>query len=135
MDRRAGASAALRCERAGVVAPTMACGWLTLTHAAAHGPQQSHQRHRAYWNAERIQGFWSGELFLSEGTGQELSYHLATLLVGQLAVDWPRFAACALAAQRADGGQAAAHEHLGMGLGGGCLTPFWRVRRFAAPRP
>ena len=78
---------------------------------------QSHQRHRAYWNAERIQGFWSGELFLSEGTGQELSYHLATLLVGQLAVDWPRFAAFALAAQRADGGQAAAHEHVGMGLG------------------
>jgi hypothetical protein len=79
--------------------------------------QQRHQQHRNYWDAARMQQFWSGALFGDTGDGRMLSYNLAALLVGQFARDWNRFRAFVLAADAADAGQAAALAHLGLGLG------------------
>lgn len=80
-------------------------------------PQQMHARHQAFWRAAEIQEFWSGQSFLRADDGNELSYDLARILVAQFASDWPRFQQFALAAHIADGGAAAAREHLGVELG------------------
>ncbi|HVR53452.1 MAG TPA: hypothetical protein VMS38_27255 [Pseudorhodoferax sp.] len=80
-------------------------------------PQQMHARHQAFWRAAEIQEFWSGQSFLRADDGNELSYDLARILVAQFASDWPRFQRFALAAHMADGGAAAAREHLGVELG------------------
>lgn len=79
--------------------------------------QQHHQQHRQYWNAERMQQFWSGQQFHAAGEGQALSYNLAALLVGQFARNWDGFRAFVLHAEEADAGQAAAVEYLGFELG------------------
>lgn len=79
--------------------------------------RQPHARHRKFWGPAEIQQFWSGKSFLRNDEGNELSYDLARILVSQFAADWSRFHAFALAADRADGGAAAAHEHLGIDLG------------------
>ncbi len=38
------------------------------------------QRHREYWDREKIMAFWKGESFWYADEGQELSYHLAQFL-------------------------------------------------------
>ena len=48
------------------------------------------RRHRAYWNSQTIDGFWSGESFYSPGDGQELSYHLSQVLFRNLMSDFPK---------------------------------------------
>lgn len=57
--------------------------YFTATHEMA-------LRHRAYWNADTIHSFWSGESFYSPDDGQELSYHLAQVLVRNLVTDFPK---------------------------------------------
>lgn len=47
------------------------------------------RRHRAYWNAESIDSFWSGDAFFFPGDGQELSYHLSQVLFRNLMSDFP----------------------------------------------
>ena len=47
------------------------------------------RRHRAYWNAETIDMFWSGDSFFSPDDGQELSYHLSQVLFRNLMSDYP----------------------------------------------
>ncbi len=79
-------------------------------------PQQMHARHQQFWGAAEIQAFWSGKSFLRADEGHELSYDLARILVSQLAADWARFCSFVLAADMADGGSAAAREHLGVPL-------------------
>ncbi|MDR7332591.1 hypothetical protein [Roseateles asaccharophilus] len=79
-------------------------------------PRQMHARHQAFWGVDEIQQFWSGKSFLRTDEGNELSYDLARILVSQLAGDWARFRAFALSAHMDDGGEAAAHEHLGLPL-------------------
>jgi hypothetical protein len=79
-------------------------------------PQRMHARHRQFWGRQDIGQFWSGQSFLRADEGNELSYDLARILVAQLAVDWPRFQAFVRAADRADGGEAAARQHLGVSL-------------------
>jgi len=79
-------------------------------------PQQMHARHLRFWGEAEIQQFWSGKSFLRNDEGHELSYDLARILVSQLAADWERFRPFALAADAADGGDAAAREHLGVPL-------------------
>lgn len=79
-------------------------------------PQQMHARHQQFWGAAEIQEFWSGKSFLRADEGNELSYDLARILVSQLATDWARFRPFVLAADGADGGDAAAREHLGVPL-------------------
>lgn len=83
----------------------------------ALSPMQMHARHRAFWGDAEIQQFWCGSSFLRTDEGQELSYDLARILVAQFGADWARFADFALAAAAADGGQAAALQHLGLDLG------------------
>lgn len=48
------------------------------------------RRHRAYWNADTIDMFWSGAAFHSPDDGQELSYHLSQVLFRNLMSDYPR---------------------------------------------
>lgn len=79
-------------------------------------PQQMHARHLRFWGEAEIQQFWSGKSFLRNDEGNELSYDLARILVSQLAADWERFRPFVLAADGADGGDAAAREHLGVPL-------------------
>ncbi|PTT90445.1 hypothetical protein DBR42_05890 [Pelomonas sp. HMWF004] len=87
------------------------------TFGSSASPQQMHARHQAFWGPQEIQQFWSGKSFLRADEGNALSYDLARILVAQLASDdWARLRRFVLAADRADGGNAAAHEHLGVPL-------------------
>ncbi|GAA5165849.1 hypothetical protein GCM10025770_22050 [Viridibacterium curvum] len=79
--------------------------------------RRQHARHLAFWGEAEIQQFWSGKSFLRNDEGNELSYDLARILVSHFAADWERFRGFARAANLADAGAAAAHEHLGMDLG------------------
>ena len=84
---------------------------------ALQDPRQLRSRHLAFWGQDEIQQFWSGKSFLRNDEGNELSYDLARLLVAQFGADWERFRDFALAAHLADGGAAAAWQHLQMDLG------------------
>ena len=43
------------------------------------------KEHKAYWNDERLEAFWSGMSFYSPDEGQTLSYHLARYLFHAIA--------------------------------------------------
>jgi hypothetical protein len=79
--------------------------------------REMQRRHRSFWGPQEVQQFWSGKSFLRPDEGNELSYDLARILVAQFAADWDRFRPFALAARFEDAGEAAAREHLGLGLG------------------
>lgn len=80
-------------------------------------PQELHAMHQKFWNAERIQDFWSGRSFDRTDEGNMLSYELARIMVGQLAAQWQAFAAFVTSAKREDAGAGAAREHLDIRLG------------------
>jgi hypothetical protein len=84
---------------------------------SAQSPQAMHQRHQAFWNAERMQEFWSGDSFHRTDDGNALSYDLARIAVAQLARDWPAFSRFATSASRSDAGAEAAASALGIDLG------------------
>ncbi len=90
---------------------------LTPRPRAPVDPRLLHERHLAFWGVAQVQQFWSGQSFLRNDEGNELSYDLARLLVAEFAADWPRFRDFARHALAADGGAAAAAEHLGIDLG------------------
>ena len=73
--------------------------------------------HRAYWNHDTIQDFWSGKSFTAPGDPSMLSFGLAEVLVNNMRSDFGsdvhRFV---LAAKRDDAGESAALEHLGVSL-------------------
>lgn len=75
------------------------------------------EKHLNFWNAERMQEFWSGESFHRTGEGHSLSYDLAQHIVGLLGREWRTFTKFATAAKRADGGAASARDALGFDLG------------------
>jgi hypothetical protein len=79
--------------------------------------ERLHERLRRFWSVVSIQEFWSGASFHRPGESNPLSYDLARILVEQLAKDWDPFREFVLHADRADGGAAAAHQHLGLDLG------------------
>ena len=83
----------------------------------AQSAQAMHQRHQAFWNAERVQEFWSGDSFHRTDEGNALSYDLARIAVAQLARDWPAFSRFATSASRQDAGAEAAASALGIDLG------------------
>lgn len=85
--------------------------------APLYTPEQLHAKHLRFWRKAEIQQFWSGRSFDRQDEGNMLSYDLARIIVEQLAKDWPRFEAFALAASHADGGDAAARAHFGVDLG------------------
>jgi hypothetical protein len=74
-------------------------------------------KHLDFWNAERMQEFWSGESFQRVDEGHTLSYDLATQIVGLAGREWDAFVKFATAAQRADGGAAAAQAAFNLDLG------------------
>jgi hypothetical protein len=90
---------------------------LTGVPPALYPPAKMHEKHRRFWSVVSIQDFWSGKSFLEPGDSNMLSYDLARILVEQLARDWEPFRRFVCSAERADGGAAAAHEHLGLDLG------------------
>lgn len=88
-------------------------GGASLNHTA----RQLHGKHVAFWDARRIQEFWSGDAFRRADDGQMLSYELARILVREMAGDWPAFAAFLQQAARDDAGDQAARQLLGVDLG------------------
>ena len=74
-------------------------------------------RHLGFWNAERIQEFWTGRSFHRTDDGNELSYDLARSIVQLLGREWPTFVEFAANASRDDGGSAAASGILKLDLG------------------
>jgi hypothetical protein len=74
-------------------------------------------KHHDFWNAARLQEFWSGVSFHRTDEGNELSYDLARAIVALLARDWDSFTRFARAAKPLDGGGAAARSELGLDLG------------------
>lgn len=78
---------------------------------------QMHQRHKAFWGAEEVQQFWSGQSFLRSDEGNELSYDFARILVEQFAADWESFVRFAASAHLDDAGAQAAKLELGIDLG------------------
>jgi len=74
-------------------------------------------KHLNFWNAERLQEFWTGESFQRTDDGNELSYDLARNIVGLLGREWRSFTRFATHARRADGGAAAARAELNLDLG------------------
>lgn len=75
------------------------------------------RRHRAFWNREAIQDFWSGEAFLRGGESTELSYHLAQNLVHLIIEEFEDYPGFFLGAKSQDAGMSAAQDHLGVTLG------------------
>ncbi len=77
-------------------------------------------RHHAFWNAQRIQQFWRGELFYTE-EGQALSYSLSRVLQVLILTDLrpspEQFRRFVLRADRNDAGAIAVQEELGIDLG------------------
>ena len=75
-------------------------------------------KHADFWNSETIQEFWSGYSFNRTDEGSELSYELARYCLTALAHDYVAFARFANSAIFEDGGESAAIDAFGGGLGG-----------------
>lgn len=90
---------------------------LTGVKASEHTPQQLRQKHLEFWHESELQEFWSGKSFLRTDDGNLLSYDLARIMAEHMAKDWESFKEFVLAADAADAGAAAAHDHLGVDLG------------------
>ena len=75
------------------------------------------RRHRDYWSANSMEGFWTGSAFSAADEGQELSYSLAQILMWNLFRDHrERVNDFIVASNWEDAGQHAARSALGMGL-------------------
>ncbi len=75
--------------------------------------EQMQENQEAFWDAQKIQEFWSGKSWLRPDQGNLLSYDLAQKITALLANDFASFTRFTNAATSADAGAAAAHEHLG----------------------
>ncbi len=73
-------------------------------------------KHRAYWNSQTIQAFWSGDSFHSSGDAQELSYSLAFILTRFVGQDFKALSEFLNVALFDDAGDAAAKQVLGKTL-------------------
>jgi hypothetical protein len=79
--------------------------------------QEMREKHLRYWNAERIQLLWSGDIFHAPDDGQLLGYDLAKTLASLMArQDFAAFKRFAEQADRADAGADAARVQLGLPL-------------------
>lgn len=74
--------------------------------------------HRAFWDPLTIQEFWNGRSFGRVDEGGSLSYELARYCLRSLAHDIDAFTAFSNEASFCDGGEAAAIQFFGGGLGG-----------------
>ncbi|MEM7390866.1 MAG: hypothetical protein AAF492_00850 [Verrucomicrobiota bacterium] len=75
------------------------------------------EKHQNFWGEDEIQEFWTGASFHRPDEGQELSYHLAQLMVNSISHDYGSFIAFANLSDFRDGGESAAHEIYGKSLG------------------
>jgi hypothetical protein len=80
-------------------------------------PHQMHEKHKAFWDPDKVQEFWSGKSWLRTDDGNMLSYDLARILVSEFAADWESFRRFALNADMSDAGYSSALEHLSVDLG------------------
>jgi hypothetical protein len=96
--------------------------------------REMHRKHLEFWGESEIQEFWSGKSFLRADEGNTLSYDLARIIVEQMAKDWEAFRDFVLAADRADAGSAAAHEHLELGLEE-CVCAILEIEESSAMAP
>ena len=83
--------------------------------------QELYDKHLAYWNAETIQQFWSGESWGIPGDSDQLSYNLAQVLwrkiEADLAATRPEIVRFILDAHFKDGGEAACQGTFDLSLG------------------
>lgn len=90
-------------------------------HFEAVNTQAMLREFRAWWTEERLQGFWSGDLWNSEEDEQAFCYEMARIVFGILrgvigkASD--RFRSFLKDARREDAGEKSAERHLGVSLG------------------
>lgn len=84
---------------------------------AENSEKNLYARHLQFWDADRMQEFWSGDSFSRGGESNTLSYDLARILVKSLSQDWQTFARFVTAAKREDAGSRAALEILNIDLG------------------
>lgn len=89
---------------------------LTGVPRTVYTAQQLHGKHVAFWDAARIQEFWSGRSFQRTDDGNLLSYELARILVQEMSREWSRFASFVQEASREDAGHAAARRLLEIDL-------------------
>jgi hypothetical protein len=68
---------------------------------------EMHEKHATFWDAAKVQEFWSGKSWLRADDGNMLSYDLARTIVGALAQDYPKFVRFANTCDYQDGGAAA----------------------------
>ncbi|MGL4667339.1 MAG: hypothetical protein ACRCWR_05360 [Saezia sp.] len=80
-------------------------------------PQEMFDRHRAHWDEQTIQEFWSGQSFQQQET-MNLSYDLAERMVSIFAQDWQNFSLFVQNAAFADAANEAANQYFGVSLGG-----------------
>ncbi len=74
-------------------------------------------KHHHYWNSENIQEFWSGASFYASDEGQELSYHLAHILLRNISQDFTALVEFTNLAKAEDAGEAAAMQTIGLSIG------------------
>lgn len=75
------------------------------------------ERHHAFWDEEKLQGFWAGTAFNEPGDASELSYSLAEILTQIITQDYANWRDFVARAQWGDAGQTAALDCFGAGLG------------------
>jgi hypothetical protein len=73
--------------------------------------------HLEFWDAARMQEFWSGKCFRRTDDGNRLSYDLARKIVGLVGREWSSFTKFVRGVKRADAGAAAAISELKFDLG------------------
>ncbi|BCE00240.1 hypothetical protein [Marinicellulosiphila megalodicopiae] len=73
-------------------------------------------RHKQYWTADKLDAFFSGDSFLFADEGQELSYHLACLIVRNISSDLSTFVSFANHAHFKDSGESASKQYLGFSV-------------------
>jgi hypothetical protein len=86
-----------------------------------HFNEEVYDKHRAHWNEETIQQFWTGESWEIPGDSFELSYNLAQVLWRKIEVDLAATRAeilqFILGADVEDAGEAACHATFDLSLG------------------
>lgn len=97
---------------------------VTTENNISTGQQRAHRdqveligKHLSFWNAEKLQEFWTGESFQRTDEGNELSYDLAAQMVGLAGRHWDAFVKFATSTRRDDGGAAAAKAAFDLDLG------------------
>ncbi len=74
-------------------------------------------KHHQYWTEENIQDFWSGASFYATDEGQELSYHLAHVLLRNLSQNFNVLVRFTNLATAEDSGESAAMQAMGVSVG------------------